>query len=78
MRLGFAGFFGLPVCVHSYNNGKASDSCPVLLKPRHEVDEQPIGENSQLIHRHQKGEHFFETIRTFYKDLNTILRPPLL
>ncbi len=66
---GFAGFFGLPVCVHSYKNGKVSDSCPVLLKPSHEVYEHPIEDNRQLIHRHQKGKQFFEIIRAFYQDL---------
>jgi len=66
---GFAGFFGLPVCVHGYSNGKVSDSCPVLLKPRHEVHEHAIESNRQLIHRHQKGKKFLDLIRTFYQDL---------
>jgi len=66
---GFAGFFGLPVALHNYNNDKVCDSCPVLLKPRHEVYEQPIEENKQLINQHVKGRRFFEITRTLYQDL---------
>ncbi len=66
---GFAGFFGLPVCVHSYNNAKASDSCPVLLKPRHEVYEQPVESHNKLINQHKKGRYCIELLRAFYQDL---------
>jgi len=66
---GFAGFFGLPVCVHDYNTGQAHDSCPVLLKPRHQVDEYPVDDHSQLVDRHEKGKTFFKTTRAFYQDL---------
>lgn len=67
--LGFAGFFGLPVRLHNYNNNEASDSCPVLIKPRHDVYEQPIAQNLHIISRHQKGKEILRTLKAFYQDL---------
>lgn len=34
---GFAGFFGLPVKLYYPDIGKSHDSCPVLLKPKHDI-----------------------------------------
>lgn len=38
--LGFAGFFGLPIKIKQALSGRVSASCPVLLKPKHEVCER--------------------------------------
>lgn len=38
---GFAGFFGLPLSVHNTVTKKTHASCPVLLKPAHEVRNHP-------------------------------------
>ncbi len=46
---GFAGFFGLPVSVHSYNTDQVKDCCPVLIKPGYEVFEEPISEENERI-----------------------------
>jgi uncharacterized protein YbcC (UPF0753/DUF2309 family) len=66
---GFAGFFGLPVSVHSYNTGQVKDCCPVLLKPCYEVFEEPISEEIGRISHHQKGRSFFNMCYGFYQDL---------
>lgn len=66
---GFAGFFGLPISVHSYNTDQVKDCCPVLLKPRYEVFEEPISEDPELISYHQKGQSFLNICHRFYHDL---------
>lgn len=66
---GFAGFFGLPVSVHSYNTNQLKDCCPVLVKPSYEVFEEPIKEERKAISQHQKGRSLLEMLRKFYQDL---------
>ncbi|MCE2983977.1 MAG: DUF2309 domain-containing protein [Parachlamydia sp.] len=66
---GFAGFFGLPVSIHSYNTDKVKDCCPVLIKPSYEVFEEPISEENERISHHQKGRSFLDMFRGFYQDL---------
>lgn len=66
---GFAGFFGLPVSIHSYNTDKVKDCCPVLIKPGYEVFEEPISEENARISHHQKGRSFLDMFRGFYQDL---------
>lgn len=66
---GFAGFFGLPISVHSYNTDKVKDCCPVLIKPSYEVFEEPFGEENERISHHQKGRSFLNIFGRFYEDL---------
>lgn len=66
---GFAGFFGLPVSVHSYNTDQVKDCCPVLLKPSYEVLEEPISEENERISPHQTGRSFLNICQEFYQDL---------
>jgi uncharacterized protein YbcC (UPF0753/DUF2309 family) len=66
---GFAGFFGLPVSIHNYNTDQVTDCCPVLLKPRYEVFEEPISKENKQISHHQKGRSFLNICRGFYQDL---------
>jgi uncharacterized protein YbcC (UPF0753/DUF2309 family) len=40
---GFAGFFGVPIRVVDAASGESQASCPVLLEPRHVIDERPAG-----------------------------------
>ena len=40
--LGFAGFFGIPVQITNKIAGTSYPSCPVLLRPKHEVFESHI------------------------------------
>ncbi len=67
--IGFAGFFGLPVTVHSYNTDVVSDCCPVLLKPRYKVCEEPACQDSDRISHRQAGHSVLEVLRGFYQDL---------
>ncbi len=40
--LGFAGFFGVPVRWRPLGSAESEPRCPVLLRPEHEVAEQPL------------------------------------
>ncbi len=40
--IGFAGFFGVPVRWRALGSTESHARCPVLLKPEHEVAEQPL------------------------------------
>lgn len=66
---GFAGFFGLPLSIHSYNTDQVKHCCPVLIKPSYEVFEEPINEENERISHHQKGRSFLHMLRGFYQDL---------
>lgn len=66
---GFAGFFGVPVSVHSYNTDQVKDCCPVLIKPGYEVFEEPMSEEIKRVFHHQKGRSFLGMFRKFYQDL---------
>lgn len=66
---GFAGFFGLPVSVHNYNDDHAKDCCPVLIKPQYKVLEEPNCVDRGLISHHQKGRSLLNIIQGLYQDL---------
>ena len=67
--LGFAGFFGLPVRVRAYDDEEAHDSCPVLLKPCHEVCDHPAGHHAEAVERHDHGRSLLKLPKTFYQSL---------
>lgn len=67
--LGFAGFFGLPVRVKGYDDEQAHDSCPVLLKPSHEVSEEPCAAHSHCAERHDTGRSLLKLPKIFYQSL---------
>jgi uncharacterized protein YbcC (UPF0753/DUF2309 family) len=66
---GFAGFFGLPVRIHSYNTGESSDSCPVLLKPRYDIHEVPIIQSFSCVKRHMHTREKINRLKQAYQDL---------
>lgn len=66
---GFAGFFGLPVSIQSYHKECQTDSCPVLLKPKHQVSLLPVCESDRPVKRHKKGRKFFQLTGRIYEDL---------
>lgn len=66
---GFAGFFGLPIRVTEFESGKIKDCCPVLLKPRYHIDEEPKVANACTIEQHRKGEEIKTTFRRVYQQL---------
>lgn len=53
--LGFAGFFGIPLAVRSFGDAHAYASCPVLLEPKHVVDEHAHPAHAHLADRHLHG-----------------------
>lgn len=66
--LGFAGFFGLPVAIQSYDDDQPYDSCPVLLKPSHTVCDQPISStDAACIQRHRHGQAMMRLPTSFYQ-----------
>ena len=66
---GFAGFFGLPVRIHDYNTGESSDSCPVLLKPRHDIYEIPTMQSLPCVKRNMHGKEKINRLKSAYQDL---------
>ena len=67
--LGFAGFFGVPVRVKGHGADHAHDSCPVLLKPSHEVQEHPCAADAPCASRHEIGRGLLRFSQQFYQSL---------
>ncbi|WP_278025348.1 putative inorganic carbon transporter subunit DabA [Legionella yabuuchiae] len=67
--LGFAGFFGLPIRVKDYHTGKIKDSCPVLLKPRFNIEEKPVPSYSGYVEEHQTIKGIYNALKTIYQEL---------
>lgn len=67
--LGFAGFFGLPVRVKGYDDEEAHDSCPVLLKPCHQVHEHPAEHDTHTVVRHDHGRSLLKVPKSLYQSL---------
>ncbi len=53
--LGFAGFFGIPLAVRAFGDAHAYASCPVLLEPKHVVDEHAHPAHAHLAAKHLDG-----------------------
>jgi uncharacterized protein YbcC (UPF0753/DUF2309 family) len=73
---GFAGFFGLPIRFHPYGNQQGLASCPVLLKPRHDVYEQINTTDRRIVKRHQIGKRLLNSVNNFYKSLKHNIATP--
>lgn len=67
--LGFAGFFGVPVAVRPFGEDDPHASCPVLLRPRHLVDEHPLPEAADLAARHLAGRRRLGGLKSLVKEL---------
>lgn len=67
--LGFAGFFGIPARIHDFNSGISKDSCPVLLKPRYDIEEQPITSALSCVKKSELGKARFKMLKNVYHDL---------
>ena len=66
---GFAGFFGLPIRLHDYNSGKITDSCPVLLKPRYDIQDRPNKKHSCSEKQHEQGKKVVNGLTDMYQQL---------
>ena len=67
--LGFAGFFGIPARIHDFNSKTSKDSCPVLLKPRYDIEEKPISSSLSCVRKIEQGMAFSKTVKKVYNDL---------
>ena len=73
---GFAGFFGLPIRVHAFANHDSCDSCPVLLKPRHDVYEAPVSQENNRIEQYYQGEATLNYFKSLYNNLKFNVATP--
>ena len=73
---GFAGFFGLPIRVNDFDSGKASDCCPVLLKPRFDIDETPNEPNQSYLKQYKTGKTIRNTLSRVYQQLKYNVSTP--
>jgi hypothetical protein len=67
--LGFAGFFGLPISYKEYDSMEFKDACPVLIKPKHFIDEQVHSSCSHKLEQHEYSNSLLKTIFNVYKAL---------
>lgn len=72
--LGFAGFFGIPVQITDKITGASYPSCPVLLKPKHEVCEAPCNHNEGL--RYKNNYDLRQSIKKLYQSLKYTFSTP--
>jgi uncharacterized protein YbcC (UPF0753/DUF2309 family) len=67
--LGFAGFFGLPISYKEYDSAEFKDACPVLIKPKHFIDEQVHSSCSHKTEQHEYSNSLLKMIFNVYKAL---------
>lgn len=67
--LGFAGFFGLPIRVNEYDSGQSKDCCPVLLKPRFDIDQTPNEPHASYLQQYKRGKSIRQTLSRVYQQL---------
>lgn len=72
--LGFAGFFGIPVQISDNITGISYNSCPVLIKPKHEVCEDACNHNEGL--RYKKNYDLRQSIKKLYQSLKYTFSTP--
>jgi hypothetical protein len=73
---GFAGFFALPMRFRPFSSEKTSASCPVLLKPKYDITEQPVAEQRHRAKRYVQGKHLLHQVKTAYQALKNNLASP--
>jgi len=64
---GFAGFFGVPVWIKNTVTKESYASCPVLLAPKHTVNESPC--SSQIHAQDHKRYHNLNRLKATYQSL---------
>lgn len=69
--LGFAGFFGLPISYKEYDSTEFKDACPVLIRPKHFIDEQVHSSCSHRIEQYEYSNSLFKMVFNVYKALKT-------
>ena len=71
---GFAGFFGLPVQINNPITQESYASCPVLLTPKHEVEETPCA--SQACQHDKTGYERLSTLKLLYQSVKYTFTAP--
>lgn len=71
---GFAGFFGIPVKIKNPITNERYSSCPVLLSPKHEVEELPG--TYQACENDRKGYEFLITFKRLYQSVKYTFTTP--
>lgn len=72
--LGFAGFFGVPAQITDRISGISYASCPVLIKPEHNVIEFPC--TAAEYSRDEEGYQFLISLKRLYKSLKYTFSTP--
>jgi len=72
--LGFAGFFGIPVKIRNKITGDSYPSCPVLIKPKHEICEVPCNSNEGL--RYKNNYDLRQSLKKLYQSLKYTFSAP--
>ncbi len=69
---GFAGFFGVSIAISNTILGKSHASCPVLLKPSHQVTDKPNGVRDNFTKDQQRS----KSLKLIYQSLNYTFSTP--
>ncbi|NKB47130.1 MAG: DUF2309 family protein [Legionellales bacterium] len=69
---GFAGFFGVPISIESAVTGESYVSCPVLLKPTHNIIEKP----NTSYQSYKSGFEKLQSIKKLYQSLKYTFTTP--
>ena len=72
---GFAGFFGIPVRINNAITKESYSSCPVLLSPKHEVEESPC--SYQACEDDRQGYKRLSTLKRLYQSVKYTFTTPL-
>ncbi len=70
---GFAGFFGVPITIKDKITDQSYDSCPVLLSPKHTVNEGP---GSDACARDRKNYLRVTNLKRFYQSVKYTFTAP--
>ena len=68
---GFAGFFGIPVKIKNDLTGDCFDSCPVLIKPKHEIAQLSKCPDKSHENKHQTAETYRKTYHSLKNNFAT-------
>lgn len=71
---GFAGFFGVPVQITDNTTGETYASCPVLLSPKHEINESPCCEKDAQ--HDERGHQLLTMIKKLYQSVKYTFTTP--
>lgn len=73
---GFAGFFGIPVSIKNSTTQESYASCPVLLQPKHTIQESPCSKEGCV--KDHKGYSKLKKIKSLYQALKYNFTTPFV